>query len=276
MTTKMMGQEGTVFFVGVVEDILDPKNLGRVKVRCHSIHNMNKAKLPTDDLPWASVLMPATSASLTAIGRSPTGLLVGSTVVGFFMDGKEAQIPMVLGSLHGIPNEHDVSLLARATNDIDKQQVGPEPASAFAAQYPDNHTWTTKGGHKFEVDDTPNAERIHIYHKSGTYVEINNEGRVVTKVMNDNIEVVMKDKWVHVEGNGDVRIRGNLNVHIEGNATVTVDGNTDVQVGGNATVNVDGTTSVHSGGAMSIRGDSTIDVVASSTLTLKGSTIKLN
>ena len=36
-------------FIGVVEDNQDPKKLGRIKVRVHSVYD----KIPTDDLPWA-------------------------------------------------------------------------------------------------------------------------------------------------------------------------------------------------------------------------------
>jgi hypothetical protein len=36
-------------FIGVVEDNQDPKKLGRIKVRVHSVYD----EIPTDDLPWA-------------------------------------------------------------------------------------------------------------------------------------------------------------------------------------------------------------------------------
>ena len=39
--------------------------------------------------------------------------------------------------------------------------------------YPLNHTYTTESGHVMEYDDTPGGERIHQYHKRGTFYEIN-------------------------------------------------------------------------------------------------------
>lgn len=92
-----------MFYTGVVEDIHDPLMLGRVRVRVVGVHTENKVLLPTEDLPWATPVLPITSASMNGIGASPTGLVCGSWVVVFFTDGDSKQQPMVMGSLIGIP-----------------------------------------------------------------------------------------------------------------------------------------------------------------------------
>ena len=66
------------WFIGVVEDRNDPSELGRVKVRCHGLHTDDKNLIPTNDLPWAQVMMPATSGSVGGVGESPTGIVQGS------------------------------------------------------------------------------------------------------------------------------------------------------------------------------------------------------
>ena len=99
-----MGKEGFVWWYGVVEDRKDPLYLGRVKVRCMGFHTDDKSLIPTEDLPWAQVILPATSASMSGIGVSPTGLVEGSHVFGFFRDSHEAQEPVVLGACVGIPS----------------------------------------------------------------------------------------------------------------------------------------------------------------------------
>ena len=99
-----IGLNGFVWFIGVVEDIMDPLKTGRVKVRCYDWHVANKGTIPTSDLPWAQVMMPANNASASGIGTSPNGLKQGSWVLGFFLDGQYAQRPMVLGSIPGIPS----------------------------------------------------------------------------------------------------------------------------------------------------------------------------
>ena len=74
-----MGMDGFVWFTGVVEDRNDPSKLGRVKVRCLGLHTESLVDLPTEDLPWAMVVNPITSASMSGIGRSPTGIVEGTS-----------------------------------------------------------------------------------------------------------------------------------------------------------------------------------------------------
>lgn len=91
------------WWVGVVEDREDPEKLGRVRVRIFGYHTDNLSILPTEELPWAVVMQPTTSAAVSGIGTAPVGLVTGSWVVGFFLDGDDMQQPMVMGSLGGIP-----------------------------------------------------------------------------------------------------------------------------------------------------------------------------
>jgi hypothetical protein len=233
MTTKNLGAEGFFWWFGVVEDRDDPQKLGRVKVRVHNFHG-DKVKTPTADLQWAFIIMQPTSASYQKTGLSPTGLMVGSTVVGFFADGGEGQMPMILGSLPGIedkdPAKHDVTLLAREVNPLNKNTVGPEPSSAYSATYPYNRVYQSESGHVVELDDTPNKERIHFFHRTGTYTEINQEGRRVNKIVGDDIEVVLKDKTVYIQGNAKVEIKGNVDVKVDGNYNLNVSG--DIKING--------------------------------------------
>jgi hypothetical protein len=89
------------WFTGVVEDNNDPQERGRVKVRAIGYHTPDDGELPTASLPWATPLMPVTSASMSGIGASATGLLPGSWVMGFFRDGENCQDPVVVGSIPG-------------------------------------------------------------------------------------------------------------------------------------------------------------------------------
>ena len=91
-------------FYGVVEDRHDPMKLGRVRVRIHGIHTEDKALIATPDLPWASVLLPTTSAGMSGFGTQH-GLVEGSTVFGFFRDESQ-QNPIVTGTVAGIPQEY--------------------------------------------------------------------------------------------------------------------------------------------------------------------------
>ena len=96
------GKDSFCPFIGQVEDVNDPKRSGRVKVRCVGWHPGERGQgsgsndaLSTEDLPWARVGMPATHAQQARTGGKH-GLQVGCWVMGFFMDGDEAQDPFVL------------------------------------------------------------------------------------------------------------------------------------------------------------------------------------
>ena len=99
-----MGKDGFSWFVGVVEDRNDPAQLGRVRVRVLGRHSEDLTKIKTTDLPWAHVMHPVTDPSMQGLGHTPSFLTQGSWVVGFFRD-TEAQQPVIMGSLPGIPED---------------------------------------------------------------------------------------------------------------------------------------------------------------------------
>jgi len=89
------------WWIGVVEDRIDPEELGRCKVRILGIHTEDKVQLPTSDLPWALPLQPITSAAISGKGTAPVGILEGSWVVGWFLDGDDMQQPIMMGTIGG-------------------------------------------------------------------------------------------------------------------------------------------------------------------------------
>jgi len=302
---KLNFGQNLVWFFGVVEDRMDPNFLGRVRVRCFGHHTPNRFEIPTEDLPWAMVMQPVTSAAQTDVGQSPTGIVEGSWVVGFFIDGEEAQQPLVIGSIGGyahtpdklnpedapdwfaygfkdVREEHHlenrgfpsppvnvrkdkdrlgaeieeddyveryprtesqeystVPKLARGVQDrnifLDEESASVstiaetnkamkepmlskylnetrniqtsrkgvsynQPTSPYNAVYPFNHVQETESGHIIEYDDTPKAERIHEYHRSGTFREIHPDGKLVSQTMNEKYDIVEADSFEYTKG----------------------------------------------------------------------------
>lgn len=103
---------GFHWWLGVVEDRHDPQALGRCRVRVAGYHVSDKTALPTEDLPWAMPLMPMTSASVSGIGNAPVGAVEGTWVLGFFLDGEESQIPVMIGTLPGMEEPLNLTGLA--------------------------------------------------------------------------------------------------------------------------------------------------------------------
>lgn len=211
---------------GKVVDRVDPLDAGRLKVRIVGVHS---DEVEDDVLPWALVNQPINSAALGGVGVSPTGILTGSQVWGHFLDGPGQQIPLVVGTIGGITNDIlDISELATGVNKLDKGTQGLEPASQYAAQYPFNKTTTTESGHVIEYDDTPGAERLHFYHRTGSYSEFNPDGSYVHRTVEDDFDIIVKDKTVFVggnlkivtEGNADIQVVGDVSVQSEGSSTI--------------------------------------------------------
>jgi hypothetical protein len=119
-----------------------------------------------------------------------------------------------------------------------------EPPPRYAAQYPFNHVKFTESGHVEEFDDTPGAERMHRYHRAGTFEEIGPDGERTLKVVNKNYTVVMGENDLHVVGPCNVQLDGATSVILSQGAKitsmkdleVTVIGDFDLNVLGKATI----------------------------------------
>lgn len=95
------------WFAGVVKDIGDDRS--RVRVRVFGIHHTEDVtKVSDGDLPWAMVMYPTTGGQASG-GNASHNLVVGSWVVGFFVDGEDSQQPIVLGVINGGPGSQDNS-----------------------------------------------------------------------------------------------------------------------------------------------------------------------
>ena len=115
-----------------------------------------------------------------------------------------------------------------------------EPPSAYNAKYPYNHVKETESGHVIELDDTPNAERIHIYHRTGTYVEIDREGSVSYKVKGENYEIYNRNNKTYVMGNQDITVDGARTLLVKNALDVEVLGKTTINIKNDADLNVSG------------------------------------
>jgi hypothetical protein len=106
----------------------DPTKSGRVRIRVYNRHN-DEQEIKDDDLPWAMVVHPVTSAATSRIGVSPSGLKVGSRVLVTYLPHDTAkQYPIVLGSIArgDMPEGHEESNggVGKDTNEAEKNSGG--------------------------------------------------------------------------------------------------------------------------------------------------------
>ena len=95
--SHQLGFDGFVWFIGVVETMDDPMRVGRAKVRIFGWHDKNTDNLSTEELPWAYALVPVTHA-----GQLPN-YRHGDWVMGFFLDSRLGQQPIIFGVLPAVP-----------------------------------------------------------------------------------------------------------------------------------------------------------------------------
>ena len=71
----------------------------RYKVRIIGLHDQGETTIPSDQLPWAQVMYPVTAGGGQAGAMDSTKLRQGNMVFGFFLDGQDQQVPIIMGVL---------------------------------------------------------------------------------------------------------------------------------------------------------------------------------
>lgn len=221
------------WFIGVVEDTNDPKKLNRVKVRCFGYHTDDKAEVKTEDLPFATVMMPTTSASVEGIGQNHQ-LLSGSWVVGFFRDGPSAQDPIILGSIMSFTEKARDTSLGFSGTFGNKEGISDVPLEVDDLNA--NQVTKTVGGHLFELDNTVGEERINMTHGQNlSSIEIDKDG--ITQILStnhDNTHILTLNprlntvSLLHDSGTKiDISSEGTVSINAV-NDIVNIDGNTTI------------------------------------------------
>jgi hypothetical protein len=120
--------------------------------------------------------------------------------------------------------------------DRKNQSTWSEPVTPYATQFPYNRVQQSASGHVIEIDDTPGAERVHIFHRSGSFIEFHPDGSVVYRTMGDGYSVTMADSHIKVNGKFHVAVDGGCTVYSKGNIDVQSDGDVNVQSKGDFNV----------------------------------------
>lgn len=103
--SNFVGRDGFRWWVGQIPpenshgDQINGSGWGnRFKVRIMGYHPYDEVELPNEDLPWAQVLIPTTAGTGAANNATSVKLSPGDVVFGFFLDGDNAQIPVITGA----------------------------------------------------------------------------------------------------------------------------------------------------------------------------------
>lgn len=125
MEKDFAGKNGYIWWTGVIVDRKDPANVGRCKVRIFGWHDENENKVPVSDLPWAQILLPVNNSKSISLPKE------GDWVSGYFLDGNNAQMPVIVGVFPGIlttaprkpTNESEALKVLEAQLLVEKQKL---------------------------------------------------------------------------------------------------------------------------------------------------------
>lgn len=121
-----------------------------------------------------------------------------------------------------------------------------QPPIPYNAKYPYNHVMQSESGHTMEFDDTTNSERVHLYHRTGTFFEIDANGTRVTRIVGDDYEILERNGHIHINGSAHltvdgashILVRNSLNIDVHGVTNIRVFNDVNMEVSGNMNVAV--------------------------------------
>ena len=115
-----------------------------------------------------------------------------------------------------------------------------QPQVTYNAEYPYNKVMQTESGHIIEMDDTPGAERLQVYHRSGTFIEIDPSGTVIKRTKGSSYEIIDRNGFIAVSGNAHLSVSGAIKIYVGGNADIEVEGDTNIKSLNDVTVQAAG------------------------------------
>lgn len=296
----LQGYKGYILF-GTVEDINDPEQLHRVKVRIPQ--HGSKGQTPTDALPWAHTTIPAQGVGPNqGTGGSQGGLSVANNATVMVMVPEDNHEHMtVLGVLPvnatGKSGDHtgasaggqsSVALGSlkdgvtggkfQPATDKSKQVLQSSPPSfpQVKGKYPDTHVNVSKSGFRSILHDVGGSTYKAEVHPTGTFTEMQADGNYVTYTTKDRKEAVDGQYTLGSEGNMVITTNGNLQLKVKGNFLIEVEGDNRTYVAGDKTIDTGGNLSTSSKGQLDMIAAQSAKFSSKSVTEINGSGVEIN
>lgn len=103
----------------------------RYKVRIIGLHDWGEDQIKSDQLPWAQIMYPVTAGGGQAGATQTPNLRQGNFVFGFFLDGKDEQVPVIMGVL----GNNAKTVLSMQMGDADNKVTNTTPGNAGRSGY---------------------------------------------------------------------------------------------------------------------------------------------
>ena len=104
----------------------------RYKVRIMGVHEQGQEAVPEADLPWANIMYPVTAGGGQMNSWMSSNLRQGTMVFGFWMDGKDMQVPIIMGCLGNNAQTALGTKIGKVDNSVTNTQPGNIAKSGYA------------------------------------------------------------------------------------------------------------------------------------------------
>ena len=253
-----IGIKSPLWFVGVVENRNDPRKEGRVQVRAFGTHGTNK-QVPTDRLPWALCI----SGSYDPNYPIPP---LNSWVFGFFLDGRDAQQPMIIGliptQMTGLidPETNGWGVIPTQNVDLDSQGARatdfgqPQNSRKARGEEIQNTSVLLQEVNRVEADFSTAVEGLAVQEPAPAYNTQYPYNRVIETAAGHSIELDDSPggkritifhntgSFIEIDNSGimNVKATGDLYLSSMKNIIIIAEGRQMVKVKGDAVFSVDG------------------------------------
>lgn len=236
--TGILGILGGILGAGFVSEIIDSKYVNTIASK--SIKESADFDIDNDD---NSKKKAKTQSGFV----DPTGNYPTSDYEELSDTNKLAQ-----GEIRGTPLQDRIKSRMRGAK-LPNGEAWDQPESSYKAQYPYNKVHQTESGHIIEFDDTPGSERIHIFHRSGSFIEIDPNGSIISKTAGSEYKIIDRNGYIAISGKTNVSITGSCNIHVGGDCNIDVVGDAVINSGNDAQVNAAGRLQLSAGEAIDMR-----------------------
>lgn len=236
------------FGKALVEDIeSDPLQTGRVRARIVH-HDGTKQDIPTDKLPYTTVLTPMTGVGSQGIaggGLSPVGIRPGATLV-VMWDTENPEYRIAVGTVpvdagaqgvkssstsgalgglasrtSGTTGPHAAKFEAKSDAAKEIHEKSPPQYTKVGGKY--QYTFSTKsdGDFRYILHDVKGQVFEAKVHPSGTFSEMQSDGSMAEGVMGNMKTSVDGEYTMGVQGNMAIFTNTNMEIRVKENLKIT-------------------------------------------------------
>ena len=127
----------------------------RYKVRIIGLHDQGETTIPSDQLPWAQVMYPVTAGGGQTGAMDSTKLRQGNMVFGFFLDGQERQVPVIMGVL----GNNSQTVLAQKNSTVADTVTDTQPGILAKSGYSEGSSPKSGTAREVPPDDDLSLEQ---------------------------------------------------------------------------------------------------------------------